>query len=391
MKDTQQQHRRQAQRINLVTALADAILGVIKIIVGILAASGALIADGIHSLADLITDLMVVIATHFGRRAPDKDHPYGHGRIETMASLGLGLLLVVVAGIMAWDSLQSLFSSARDMSIGFWAIAITVLALGIKELIFHWTIRAARVQRSPLLEASAWHSRSDSLSSLIVLVGLIGSLCGLDWLDPIAAIAVSLLIAKIGWDTLWHASRELIDTTLSDEEMAAIRQSAMGTPELKSLHDLRARRIGANIALDVHFCVECDLSVSEAHEIGNVVTARIRQEQDDIHDVTFHIDVEDDHLLPHKVRSTLPLRGQINTLLNQYWQGLPCWEQHMRMVLHYGEHTVQGQRHIDIELFIPEDCPLDAQQLATAQTRLGDVDWFGHLSVWRQANAQPSC
>lgn len=382
MDDTQQQHRRQAQHINLVTALADTLLGVLKIIVGLLASSGALVADGIHSLADLVTDLMVLIATHFGRRAPDKDHPYGHGRIETIASLGLGVLLVAVAGVMAWDSLQSLFASP-SLSMGYWAIAVTGIALIVKEAIFHWTLRAAKKQRSPLLEASAWHSRSDSLSSLIVLIGLIGSMFGLQWLDPIAAIAVSLLVAKIGLDTLWHASRELIDTTLSDDEMTAIHRSAMCVPELKDLHDLRARRIGSSIALDVHFCVDCDLSVSEAHEIGNVVTANIRRQQQDIHDVTFHIDVEDDHLTSHMGCDTLPLRSHVREVLSQHAHDLACWQQHTRMLLHYREHSAHASRHIDIELFIPEHCPFDAPTLTTLRQRLQAVSWLGHITVWR--------
>lgn len=387
MDETQRRHRRQAQRINLVTALADTLLGLLKIVIGVLASSGALIADGIHSLADLVTDLMVLIATHFGRRAPDKDHPYGHGRIETIASLGLGVLLVAVAGVMAWDSLQSLFASP-SITMGYWAIAVTAVALVVKEAIFHWALRTAKKQRSPLLEASAWHSRSDSLSSLIVLVGLLGSLFGLQWLDPIAAIAVSLLVAKIGLDTLWHASRELIDTTLSDEEMASIRQSAMCVSELKDLHDLRARRIGSSIALDVHFCVDCDLSVSEAHEIGNVVTANIRQQQQDIRDITFHIDVEDDHLSSHMGCDTLPLRNHVHETLSQHAHDLVCWQQHTRLLLHYREHSVEAPRHIDIELFIPEHCPFDAAQLETLRHRLHGIPWIGHIAVWRATDSQ---
>ena len=382
MTSSQTQHR-QAQRINIVTAIADALLGLIKISVGSVTASGALIADGIHSLADLFTDLMVMVAMHFGRQAPDKQHPYGHGRIETMASLGLGFLLIAIAAIMGWDSIQAMFSPTHG-AIGYAALGVTIVALLVKEAIFHWTIRAAREQRSPLLEASAWHSRSDSLSSLIVLVGLIGSALGVHWLDPLAALFVSILVGRIGADTLWQASRELIDTTLSDEEIASVRRSALTVTELRDIHDLRARHVGATICLDVHLMVDDDLSASEAHEIGNAVVGAIRRDHPTIRDITFHVDTEDDHLTKHAAQH-LPLREEVKTALDDAWRDQAWWPHCQKMALHYQAHCDHTTRCIDLDFYLPDDIHVDSSALQQAYALTAHLPWRGQLTVWHAA------
>ena len=381
-----QTQRQQAQRINIVTAIADALLGLVKISIGTATASGALVADGIHSLADLFTDLMVMVATHFGRQAPDKQHPYGHGRIETMASLALGILLIAIAAIMGWDSLLALFQP-HPSTIGYAAFGITVLALLVKEAIFHWTIRVAREQHSPLLEASAWHSRSDSLSSLIVLVGLIGGVFGVHWLDPLAALLVSFLVGRIGAETLWQASRELIDTTLSDDEIASVRKSALSISELRDIHDLRARHVGATICLDVHLLVDDDLSASEAHEIGNAVVSAIRRDHPAICDITFHVDIEDDHLDTHAAQH-LPLRHEIKAALDSAWQNQAWWATCQKMSLHYPAHKENQARHIDIDLYLPFDVIFDKNTLQQAYELTASLPWRGQLNIW---HATVSC
>lgn len=373
----------QAQRINIVTAVADSLLGLVKIGVGSLTASGALVADGIHSLADLFTDLMVMVAMHFGRQAPDKQHPYGHGRIETMASLALGFLLIAIAVIIGWDSLQAMFVPQHG-AIGYAALGVTVLALLVKEAIFHWTLRTAREQRSQLLEASAWHSRSDSLSSLIVLIGLIGSLFGLHWLDPLAALLVSFLVGRIGAETLWQASRELIDTTLSDDEIDSVRKSALTVSELRDIHDLRARHVGAMICLDVHLLVDDDLSASEAHEIGNAAVAAIRRDHPTIRDITFHVDVEDDHLNKHAAQH-LPLREEVKAALDKAWQDQSWWPHCQKMSLHYQAHRDHQTRHIDLDLYLPCNVVFDDATLQQAYSLTADLPWRGELNIWHAA------
>ncbi|MGJ8513654.1 cation diffusion facilitator family transporter [Carnimonas bestiolae] len=380
--DSQQQ---EAQRVNLATVVTDALLAVMKLVVGSLTFSNALIADGIHSLADLLTDIIVMGATHFGRRAPDDDHPYGHGRIETMASLWLGVVLCVVAGAMIWESAQRLWMGESVHFASLWAVAATLIALLAKEALFHWTMRIAKRQQSPLLEASAWHSRSDSLSSLIVLVGLIGTWFGWFWLDSLAALLVALLVAKIGFDTLWQAGRELIDTGLPEEQLAELRGCANDIPDLKDLHDLRARRIGGDISLDVHLQVESNISVTEAHEIGMAFTSRLRQQRDSLRDITFHIDYENDAEEEWGVTTQLmPLRNEITELLNRCWEGLPCWQEHIHLGLQYRRLRDKSARCIDLDIYLPPQTP--EVPPATLRTLANNPPWLGDIRLWHASS-----
>src|SRR5690554_6445229 len=164
---------REAQRVTLIGAGVDLVVGVFKLMAGLVVGSAALIADAIHSFSDLVTDGFVLAATHFGRQTPDSDHPYGHGRIETLATLALGSVLIFVAGGIAWASLTRLVSGDPIPAPGIWAIGIAVIALGAKEWIYRYTMRVASRVNSRLLEANAWHSRSDALSTVVVLVGLV--------------------------------------------------------------------------------------------------------------------------------------------------------------------------------------------------------------------------
>src|SRR5690554_3781260 len=169
---------REAQRVTLIGAGVDLVVGVLKLVAGLLVGSAALIADAIHSFSDLVTDGFVLAATHFGRQAPDDDHPYGHGRIETLATLVLGSVLIFVAGGIAWASLIRLWAGDPIPAPGIWAIGIALLALVAKEWIYHYTLRVARRVKSRLLEANAWHSRTDALSTVVVLVGLLAAQFG---------------------------------------------------------------------------------------------------------------------------------------------------------------------------------------------------------------------
>ncbi|MGO2415004.1 MAG: cation diffusion facilitator family transporter, partial [Cobetia crustatorum] len=214
--------KREAQRITLIGAVLDGILGVAKLIIGKMVGSQALIADGIHSLSDLVTDAFVLVATHYGRQAPDHSHPWGHERIETLGTLVLGSLLLAVAGAIGWEGILRswalIFGTLTAPLPGVLGIGIAVISLIGKEWIFRATLKVAHRQKSKLLEANAWHSRSDALSTVAVLVGLIGTQLGAGWLDGIAAIVVGVMVGKIGVSLAWEASRELIDTALPREQ-----------------------------------------------------------------------------------------------------------------------------------------------------------------------------
>ncbi|WP_106478354.1 cation diffusion facilitator family transporter [Phytohalomonas tamaricis] len=378
-------HTREAQRVTFISAILDGLLGLAKLLVGAASGSTAMIADGIHSLSDLVTDVFVMIATHYGRQAPDSDHPYGHWRIETLCTLGLGSLLIAVAGAFAWDSVQHLFAPTPVPESSL-AIMLTLLALLIKEALFRYTLKVAKRQRSALLEANAWHSRSDALSSLVVLIGLIGVQFGLAWLDPVAAIVVALLVAKIGWQLLRDAGRELIDTALPEERQQAIRDCALSVAEVHNLHDLRTRTLGGRVSLDLHLLVDAGLSVSEGHEIGNEVTRRIRQQLPEIYDITFHIDPEDDSEGPRAdQQSRLPLRDEIETTLESHWRHLPVWQERQSVDLHYVSGP--GRRQVDVALFLPADAHSSATSpgaslAVTLSEAAHDLPWLGEVRVW---------
>jgi len=380
---------REAQRVTLIGAGVDLVVGVLKLVAGLLVGSAALIADAIHSFSDLVTDGFVLAATHFGRQAPDDDHPYGHGRIETLATLVLGSVLIFVAGGIAWASLIRLWAGDPIPAPGIWAIGVAVLALIAKEWIYHYTMRVARRVKSRLLEANAWHSRTDALSTVVVLVGLLAAQFGAGWVDAVAAILVGIMVGRVGWRLLWDSSRELIDTALPEhdiERMTAIAEAVSG---VDSVHELRTRSLGSEVVLDLHIVVAPRLSVSEAHEIGNAVSRELRQAYPNLADVTFHIDPEDDSdEVEHSLRPGMPLRREIERLLDDTWHDQPAWQQRVAMDLHYIDEL------IDVSIYVrhlPSDYSA-ADMESLAQTMLaatGELPWMGKVRLWQGPGIGP--
>jgi len=332
---------REVRKVTLVGAVVDLLLGVVKIVVGVAAGSQALVADGVHSLSDLATDFLVLFAAKHSHRAADAEHPYGHGRIETVATVVLGAALIVVALGISYDSVRRILEPELLMNPGVLALVVALVSVLSKEAIYQYTARAARRLRSNMLHANAWHSRSDAISSIVVAIGVGGAMLGYPYLDAIAAVAVALMIAKIGWDLLWKSLQELIDTSLDDEEVEAIRKHIIGVHGVQALHMLRTRRSGADALIDVHILVDPALSVSEGHQIGEQVRTVLIDQIEDISDVTVHIDPEDDELAPCK---RLPLRHEILQRLEQQWQGLDLGPGIDRVMLHY----LDGKVHVDI-------------------------------------------
>jgi cation diffusion facilitator family transporter len=332
---------REVRKVTLVGAVVDLLLGVVKIVVGAASGSQALVADGVHSLSDLATDFLVLFAAKHSHRAADAEHPYGHGRIETVATVVLGAALIVVAIGISYDSVRRILEPELLMHPGVLALLVALVSVLAKEAIYQYTARAGRRLRSNMLLANAWHSRSDAISSIVVALGIGGAMLGYPYLDAIAAVAVALMIAKIGWDLLWKSLQELIDTSLEDEQVEAIRNFIIGVHGVQALHLLRTRRSGADALIDVHILVDPVLSVSEGHQIGEQVRTGLIEKMEDISDVTVHIDPEDDELAPCK---RLPLRDEILQRLEQQWQALDLGPGIDRVMLHY----LDGKVHVDV-------------------------------------------
>jgi len=338
------QRYHEIKHVTLVGAVLDLVLGVGKITGGYVGSSQALIADGIHSLSDLVTDVMVLFAAKHGSREADEDHPYGHARIETVTTVALGVALIVVALGIGYDATVRLFNPELQMHPGWLAFSIALISIISKEVIYQYTMRAAERLRSNMLKANAWHSRSDAISSVIVLVGTIGSMAGLSYLDAVATIGVVYMIAKIGWDLAWSSIQELVDTALDAEEVEKIREYINDLDGVEDLHLLRTRRMGADALIDVHIQVGSRLSVSEGHHISETVRDRLIKQFDDVTDVMVHIDPEDDENV--QPCGHLPLRREILEKLRTSWTELPVAGQIEAITLHY----LDGKIHVDLQL-----------------------------------------
>ena len=372
------------RKVTLVGAVVDLVLGVAKIIVGVIASSQALIADGIHSLSDLATDFLVLFAAKHAHREADDEHPYGHGRIETVATVVLGVSLVAVAVGISYDAIRRLMAPELLLHPGWLALLVALISVLSKELIYQYTARAARRLRSKMLRANAWHSRTDAISSIIVVIGVIVTMLGYPSFDALAAVAVALMVAKIGWDLLWKSLQELIDTALDPERVEAIRETIMAVDGVRTCHMLRTRHSGSDALVDVHILVDPALSVSEGHQIGEAVRWRLIKTIDDVSDVTVHIDPEDDEQASSC--AGLPLRDEVLRRLEQQWQPLDIGERLDKVVVHY----LDGQVHVEVFLHSTGE---DSQQLAELSRAIREsaqgAQDIGDVSVYVQHdNAQ---
>jgi cation diffusion facilitator family transporter len=283
-----------AHRSTLVSVAVNLVLASVQIVVGLLARSSALVADGVHSLSDLVADFVVLFANRQSRKPADEDHHFGHARFENAASLALGALLVLVGIGMLHNAIVKFEDPDAIPRVSEAALAVAVLALVAKEGLFRYMLRIAKAVRSSMLVANAWHARSDAASSLVVAVGIVGNLAGLKLLDPIAAAVVGCMVCKMGWEFGHSAFRDLTDHSVSDEEQQAIVRTIAATPGVLEVHDLRTRRMGDLAVVDVHVLVSPHISVSEGHQISVLVQDRVMKAHQ-VLDVTLHVDADPSH------------------------------------------------------------------------------------------------
>ena len=258
-----------------VSIVLNLFLTAIQIITGILSKSQGLLADGIHSLSDLLGDLVVLLAGHYGKKEADEDHPYGHQRFENAASLVLGLLLLTVGLGMLWSAFLKLQSPHLVQQVHISALWVAGGALLMKELLFRYMLAVGKKVKSSMLIANAWHARSDAASSLVVSLGIIGNLAGYSLFDPIAALIVGFIIAKMGWSFGWDALHDLMDRSIDEEEVEAIRRTLRETPGIRNVHDVRTRKMGDMIIVDAHLEVDATLTVEEGHDIAVAARERV--------------------------------------------------------------------------------------------------------------------
>jgi len=333
MEITIEQRKKETNRITLWGVAVNLFLAIIKTVGGIFGQSQALLADGIHSLSDLASDAMVLIAAKHAGEDADEDHPYGHGRYETLATVALGILLMGVAVGIAYDAVLRL-EHPEDIAIpASYTLIIAAISILCNEGLYHTTRAVAMKIRSPLLEANAWHHRSDAVSSIVVLIGVGATYVGYPLLDAIAAILVALMIGKIGLDLSRQSVQELVDTALEPEMVQEIKNTILDIDDVRELHLLRSRRMGHNALVDVHIQVSPKLSVSEGHHISVSVEKALIDKFDEVNDVTVHIDPEDDEAAASC--KDLPLRSELLLELNHEWSKHEILKNIDDVTLHY--------------------------------------------------------
>ncbi|HIF79130.1 MAG TPA: cation transporter [Gammaproteobacteria bacterium] len=366
------------RRLTLIGGVLDLFLGFIKVLVGYIGNSQALIADGIHSLSDLITDILVLVATKHSAHAADEGHPYGHDRIQTLVSLALAGSLGIIAIVIAWDAVIRIVSPESLLQPGFWPLAVAAISVVSKEGYFQYVVRHPSAATSRMLYANAWHSRSDALSSLAVIVGVGGVLAGFAWADAFAAIVVAGLLLVVAYRIGREGAEELIDSAASPVLNTNMRKTILSIEGVRDSHELRTRRMADKVLADVHIRVDPLISVSEGHRIGDEVMDALKTRFPEVGDVVVHIDPEDD--IVGDVYSKLPMRSvivaEINTNLHKLQNNFDARFslQPKNIVVHYLDDGCQ----IEIWMTMPDeattrDCSLASSTIKDALMRIDNI------------------
>lgn len=284
-------------------------LALFKFVAGVTGNSMAMIADGVHSLSDLVTDGITLWAARLTHKPQDADHPYGHGKFEAVGSLTISVTLAVTAGGIGWqaiESIQTILSGAELAVPTGIALVAAVVSIAVKEVLYHTTLRVGTRWNSKVVKANAWHHRSDSISTLVALVGVVGAMVRVPILDPVAGLFVSGLILKaaleLGWDSLRDLTDENVDARLLSSVAGVLQE--MRTEGVLSFHRLRGRAMGPFVLMDVHISVEPTMSVSAAHQIAERARIRVRQKLPIISEFLVHVDVAQ-HSRPRTVFESL--------------------------------------------------------------------------------------
>lgn len=286
--------------VTLIGSVVNIILTVFKIFAGVLGRSTAMIADGIHSLSDLLSDIVVIVFVKISAKGRDKDHDYGHGKFETFATLIISLMLIVVAVNLMYggiNKIRLILDGGEVSSPGMIALWAAVASIVLKEILYHYTIIQGRALNSPMMIANAWHHRSDAFSSVGSLLGIAGAIFLGDKfviLDPITGCVISIFILVMAVKMSVPAIKELLDVSLPDEVEQQIVSTAKSIQGVIDLHELKTRREGPGIIMEGHLVLDSDISLKEAHNISKKVEESLRKEFGLETQISLHLEPEDD-------------------------------------------------------------------------------------------------
>lgn len=354
------------ERATLAAVVINLPLGILKVLVGFFGHSQALLADGIDSLLDVVGAVMILGAVRIGAKSADHDHPYGHARIETAATMLLAILLFSGGLWIGWNALNMLIESGNPVQPGWLALAAAVLSLGVKEALFWYTWIQARRTRSSLLAANAWNYRSDAIASALAIVAIAGSMAGWSFLDPLGAMIIALILIGVGVRYAWDALRELVDTGLDPDRIKVVRQQIKLVPGVHRMRDLRTRTMGGHHAYaDVSVLVDPYISLTEAHRISEAITERLVAHVEELADICIHIEPEGHEDVPAAYQ--LPLREEILERLNAAWSDMPIAAHIQRVTLHYVDDAVE------VEIVLPIAQLESANNAEDVRSRFADV------------------
>lgn len=367
--------KQEAIHVTVVGMVLDIVLGVAKIVGGVFTSSFALITDGIHSLTDAFTDIFVLAVARVSHEGPDAEHPYGHGRFETLGTIAMGMVFFTTAGIILYDAWERLRSDEVVPVPALSGLILAALSVAGKEWIYHYTMRVARRLNSSLLKANAWHSRSDAITSIAVFIGILAAQQGYVWMDTVAAMFVALIIAKIGYELCADSLRELVDTAVPPQRQEQLRDCIMAVEGIEGITSLRSRLSGGKIILEAHLLVNPRITVSEGHQLGAIVSRALVGRFSDISDVIVHIDSEEPPESGQDTREKLPARHEVLATIRSAWRDLLRDEEIQRVSLHYLERGIEVELLVNLEQ-LPDSLP-DKLEHAIA-----DLDYVIGLRIY---------
>ena len=279
------------RKVTLYGVGVNAALIIIKFSSGVFGNSHALIADAVHSFSDFFTDIVVLVGLKIGRKGPDEGHPFGHARIETLASAVVGIALIATAFYLGIKAAWNIYYHGEHHPSGL-ALSGAGLSVILKEGLYHFTIRMGRRIKSQLIIANAWHHRSDALSSVAVFLGVGAAILNPEWhiLDSFAALLVSFFIVKVGLQIMGKSLHEITDAAPGSEVMTKIRGCVLSVDGVLDIHDLRVRISGGLYQMETHITVDGRITVTEGHGIANEIEKCLTEEVEDIDRVIVHVD-----------------------------------------------------------------------------------------------------
>ncbi|MBS4535155.1 cation transporter [Clostridium sp. D2Q-14] len=277
-----------SQKVIWITIFLNTFLSILKIVIGLLANSNAMLADGIHSMSDVGSSLGIIVGLFIAKKPEDKEHQYGHEKAETIATFMLSMLLIAVGLNIGYSSVKLIFSG--DVQVpGVAAIWAAIISIIVKEIQFRISMRTGKKINSDVLIADAWHHRSDALSSIAALIGIIGSRLGYGFLDPLAGLIVSIIVVKVGVEIFIKGTNELMDESLEEEKLIKIVNSVLSHKGVKTINDIKARKHGSMAYVDIEIAVDPNISVIEGHDIAEDVENIVYEKIDNIKSVLVHV------------------------------------------------------------------------------------------------------